>query len=312
MGDSKDLRAPADEASANADSPAAVDPAASGIERTPRWRNWTAALVAGLGVLGAIAGIVSLIDSLTRSTSGFDSVDLTASVIGDGTQAWAVSVDALASFPSSDSTCDAVQSGWLEANGSPVERRVVVSMVNNAREGAQVSLSSFVAIADSQAGPDRPAVLVVCDPVPGATFPVQFAMLDVDRGAAVYVRPVREGERADAEIPIVWNLAPGEAGTLTLNIYSKQAIEGSLAVAVTSGGQTRQLAIDGSEFVMPALLQGGAVVLYAEAEGLRCEQLLLQTVMPCTLDGVRAAVENEAPRATAASVGAFALNAARR
>lgn len=254
---------------------------------------WRSRAITAIGVVGAIAGVLSVAQFATRNTSGFDTLEFSAAPAEGVATSWAVEVDLLDEFPTSDAACGAAQQQWLSAHATPVERQIVVSMRNTASEGAQLALSRFAAETEESDDGSPIRVLVVCDPVPGAATPRQFARLDTESGGAMYVRPVTQGQQPEAEVPIVWNLAPGELGTVTFHLFSDGAVTGTLNVDVTSRGETRQVQIEGSEFTLPALLMGGDVMLFADATGLRCEQYIQSVVVPCTLDGVRSAAARD-------------------
>lgn len=240
----------------------------------PKWITWRSVATGAIAVLGTLASVVSVFQFMTRNTTDFDTLVVEASPVESATTEWAVEISKLAEFPASSVACGHEQQQWLEANGAQVLRRLPVHMANTASEGAQLSLASFSALADERAVDGPAAVLVVCDPRAGATLPAQFARLNVDGTPAFFVRAVRQGEPPNADVPVSWNLAPGEAGAIDFVIYSAQAATGVVEVTVSRSGEASVATIATSEFAIPALFDGGGVTFYADADGLRCEQLL--------------------------------------
>lgn len=269
----------------------ASGPAGARTITVPEWLTVKSVAAGLVAVIGATASVISVVQFMGRDASGFDTLALSAVPVTDNVTEWGVEPDAVASFPTDNAACGPAQRAWLEDNGVELDRRWSVTMGNTASEGAQLALGSFVAEVTETSAVDQPLLMVVCDPRQGASLPTQFARLDTDGSPARYVRPVADGEAPTTEAPVSWNLAPGETGIVGLNLYGATTVSGSLAVSVTSAGETRSVPVAGSEFTLPALFMGGEIMLFTDADGLRCVQLLQSTMVECTVANAVAAAE---------------------
>lgn len=254
------------------------------------WKKIGAIAATIIAVVGAVTGVIQIVQAMNRNMSGVDTVTVTASVVEDSISEWAIPGGALADFPADASACGAQQLAWLDANAAPLERKLDISMRNTASEGATVVVDFIESQLDGGQEADA-AVLMVCDPAGAPGAPRQFARVNTSGEPAFYQRPISEGEPPAPASRVTWNLAPGETGTVRLHVFSPEGAAGSLTVSVTSGSDQKQIAIEGSEFEVPPLLLGGEVALYATAEGFVCEQLVNSVRTPCTLEGVRGALE---------------------
>jgi hypothetical protein len=147
-------------------------------------------------------------------------------------------------FPASESVCDAEQSAWLEANGTVLVERYLVSVSNTADDGAMLSLKDFRG--DGEASePDPMHVAVTCDQAGAGPSNLRAALIDPSNGTiGVYV--LSDPEQPVS--PLVFNLAPGENGQFALNIRSSADFTGSIVFAESLGDESRlvPLPLDGA------------------------------------------------------------------
>ena len=105
---------------------------------------------------------------------------------------------------------------------------------------------------------------------------------------ARHVRAVEDAASTSApEIPVAYNLAPGESGLIPLELFSRAPAEGAISVAVLSGSAEQILTLEGSEFSLPALLYAGDMHMYTTNDGLMCRLVQRGTITTCTIDDLQ-------------------------
>lgn len=213
----------------------APPPAASSAPR-PWWQRTWAIISAIVAVLGAVTGVVGIWPLVFRNATSLDS--LTVSVEAADSQrigVFAVPITApWQTFPTSESTCDASQLAWLEANGTPLPERFLVSVSNTADDGAMLSLKDFRG--EGEATGSVPLhVAVTCDQAGGASN-LRSALIDpsTDR-VGVYVA----ADPSQPASPLVFTLAPGENGQFALSIRSSADFSGAIVFTEALGDQSR-------------------------------------------------------------------------
>lgn len=275
---------------------AAHDPRAQAdaVTEEPKKKFWSRTgviLTTVISVIGAITGIISIWPILTRDASNFSHLVMAAEPVADGRTDWAIPVDALdGEFPVDGSACGTQQLEWFRAHAQPLQRRFMLTVRNTATEGAMLALTDFRASEDAQG--DRGTVMIraVCDPTGSLPSSMYYARLDADRSdtTARHVE-VEAGAPAEAapQIPLGYNLAPGESGKISLELFSRQPAAGTVTVSVLSGTEEREETIEGIDYDMPALLFGGDMFLVTTAEGWQCLRTDADRLIPCTLDELR-------------------------
>lgn len=249
------------------EAPAVAAPAAP---KKHWWQHAWAIFGVAVGVVGAITGVISIVPILVRDAT--DPESLTVSVEpADSEFAPAFAVPLLAdwsSFPGATQGCSPEQLAWLEAIGTPLHERYLVTVGNSAQEGATMSLAKFRG--EGETGDPATAVVVVCDRTGAGSGAMRAARLDPATGAgAVYAQ-------ADPSLPtnpLVFNLAPGESGEFALLVQSSAGFTGDLVFTASVGEQTWQevLPVEGGLDVPGVAEQrlavvDGALVCVGDAE----------------------------------------------
>lgn len=283
------------------DSPPSASHPDPASPRTSPWKRLGLIASTIVAVVGAVTGVITVAQALTRDTTSYSHLVMSAQVVADGVTEWAVPADALTrdDFPSAAAACDAEQIAWLQSHAVPLERRMTVSLRNTATEGPMLALLDFRS--DAPPADERGTIHVrlTCDPsgtVPGRLF---YGRLDADRDDVSAERVSAELDAPPHSIPpspVAFNLAPGESGTIPLELFSRSQAEGSVVVTVLSRAEERVLTIEGSAFDMPALLFGGDVYLFTGSEGLTCLRVDAGSLTECSLDELH----HEVDRALAA------------
>lgn len=272
----------------------------SGVSRSRRfWNKTTAAITAVIGLVGAVTGVISVIPILTRDATNFSHLEISAQpVAGDSTE-WAIPAEALdAGFPVTGDPCGDEQLAWLKANGESMQRSLMLNARNAASEGAMLALTEFRSTA--KPGEDRGALQVRLVCAPNGVMPelLYYGKLLADEpdAQAVHVKiDSSAATNASPEMPVAFNLAPGESGKIPIDLFSRYPVHGALQVTVLSRDESKVFEVEGSEFEMPALLYGGEIFLFTTQEGLKCNRIEAGTLLPCTLDELRHELE-VAPR----------------
>jgi hypothetical protein len=214
-----------------------------------------------------VTGVVGIWPLVFRNATTLDS--LTVAVEPAESQRVAVfAVPVTASwdtFPASESVCDDQQLAWLEANGTRLTERFLVSVSNTADDGAMLSLKDFRGQGEASESPPL-HVAVTCDQAGAGAANLRAAQIDpATDGIGVYVLP----DPGAPVSPLVFNLAPGENGQFALNIRSSADFEGSIVFSETLGDEARLviLPIDGGLDV-----PGTAAIRFTVQDGrLACE-----------------------------------------
>ncbi|MFF2371820.1 hypothetical protein [Agromyces sp. NPDC058110] len=212
-------------------------------------------------------GIIGVMPILLRDATGLGSLEVTAAPFEGGPQEFALSPDAdLTTFPVG-SACDSEQLAWLASNAEPLAHRVAVDMGNRASEGSMLALTEFRAVTAAATGDVR--IRVVCE----TTTPnVQSARLFVDQpSATAYFGGDTLGGDGRPDSPVAWNLAPGENGTIVIDLLSATAVTGTLQLTAQSGKESTPVDVEGSDFALPGLVASGARFLLVTADGFTCQ-----------------------------------------
>ncbi|KAA9083796.1 hypothetical protein [Microbacterium radiodurans] len=241
-----------------------------------RWsllgRVW-AGFGAAVGVIGAVTGVIGILPILTATESGADSLTLTATPYPASVSEWALPLDAdRSTYPNDpDPACTAERQEWLAARAQPIRRTVLFDLRNTATSGPMVGVTD-VRI-DGERFPHRSeAILVVCDSEPKPPVPMAAARLDASStgGVAVFSAENYGIQQAGLpDMPVTWNLAPGETGLVVLRIGSSVAYEGTLTASVVESGRSAPVTISVGEaerLSAPALRAEGEVYLRAGSE----------------------------------------------
>lgn len=85
------------------------------------------------------------------------------------------------------------------------------------------------------------------------------------------------------EIPITYNLAPGESRQFAIELFSRSPSIGSLKISVLHRDERRDVEIEGTEFNVPSLLFAGDMYLVTTADGIVCRRAEAGSLTECTL-----------------------------
>ncbi|MFT4284086.1 MAG: hypothetical protein QM598_04560 [Protaetiibacter sp.] len=270
----EDAPAPAAEVADERDTAAPAAPASPPVRRESFFarRIWTRTgkvIAIVVSAVSFVTGVIGVLPILFRDATGLSSLEVSAQPYQAGPLEFALAPDAdIASFPAG-TACGPEQLAWLEANAEPLAHRLVLEMGNRASEGSMLALTGFRAVTAATAGETR--VRVVCDSL---TPNVQSARLFVDQTAATaFFGGDSLGGAGRPDSPVAWNLAPGENGTLVIDLLTATAATGTLQLTATSGKESTAVDVADSEFTLPALAASGARYLLATEAGFVCRAL---------------------------------------
>lgn len=222
-------------------------PPAAAPASTPRpwWQRTWAIISAIIAVVGAVTGVVGILPFVFRNATTLDSLTIAVEPAeAHRSSVFAVPVTAdWDSFPTSQSLCDDQQLGWLDANGTKLTERFLVTVSNVAGEGAMLSLKDFRGEGDVTE-PDPIHIAVTCDQSGGGAGNLRAALIDPSTGrVGVYVPDNQSAPVA----PLVFNVAPGENGQFALLIRSGSNFAGTVVFTEALGAETRtvELPIEG-------------------------------------------------------------------
>lgn len=226
-----------------------------------------------IGIIGAVTGVISILPIVTANASGIDDLRLTASPYPEGVTEWALPVGVdTSSYPTGgEQGCTDERRRWLEARASQIHRSLLIDMRNVADSGPMLSVSD-VRIEGERFPHSATAVLVVCDPNAAALPPLEAARLDASTSGSVAVFSAEAygiQQEGLPDLPVTWNLAPGETGLVVLRIGSSVAYDGTLTVGVVDAGRVTDvpIAVEGVDtLAAPALVELGEVHLRAGVE----------------------------------------------
>lgn len=260
----------------------------------PGSKFWTRTKVfvsGAIAFVGAVTGVIAVIPILTRDATNFSHLELSAAVSSGEASEWALPPEALdLGFPPDSTPCGDPQLKWLEANAEPIRRDFMVTARNSAREGAMLALTEFRSTSEGEEDRGAVKVRLVCQPSGVVPELLYYAKLLADDPAreAVHVKIEKDASpHSSPEMPVAFNLAPGESGKIPLELFSRNPASGKLEVTVRSRDESRVVEIEGSEFEMPALLYGGEMYLFTGKDGLSCLSAQAGALLPCTLDELR-------------------------
>lgn len=243
-------------------------------------------VAAALSIVGTVTGVIQVVQSFTSDATNFSHLEISAVPSTGGVSEWAVPENAMSDLPARG--CDAEMLIWLQKNATPLERRLTLTMRNNASSGSMLAITELRSTGTPAAERGSLSVRFVCDPqgiVPDKIYEVR---VDVDgTDAATHVELASGAEsNAQAEIPLTYNLAPGESGSLPLSLFSRMPVAGSLQVTVFSGRESQVVDVAGTEFELPALLFAGDMYLITTATGPMCVQTEARIIAVCTIEDV--------------------------
>lgn len=236
------------------------------------WSTTVKVLSGTVAVVGAVTGVLSVIQPFGRDLSGLGTLSLTAVAVAGEKTEFALPISELNDFPASETACSTEQLDWLNTHAKPLQQRFRVEMRNNASEGAMLALVDFRA--DQTQIEDAPAtrVLVSCAPAALPTA-VRAATIQVDvADATAQFHTLRNTQQAQAspEVPVSWNLAPGESGTLDIEVTAEHSTVGHLVATVLSSRKSSKVTIKGADFTLPGLWRHGEEYFVVGATGLEC------------------------------------------
>lgn len=266
--------------------------------KRPFFRGAKAVASIVIGALTIVTGAITLFSFLTDDSTNFTHLRIEAEPVSDGDKEWTIPVEALeSSFPAPASgfpACGTEQLEWLNAHGTPLNRRFQVSARNSAKSGPSLALVDFRSSATPPETRGEPQIRVTCTSVEQLPETTYYARLDADRNDST-AREVTvkrgSGDRRE-QVPVVINLAPGESLQTRFELFSRFPASGKITAMVLNSEDERQIEVEGSTFEVPPLLFSGEMYLITDHTGLRCERVDGGSIDTCTLDQVRQEVAN--------------------
>lgn len=272
-----------------------VAPAQEPVMRARRLRPRVGAVATGvIGFVGAVTGVITVISILASDKTSFSHLEMTATVDERTASEWVLPLSALDTDSPDGSPCGPEHIAWLEEHAERMERRLMLTVRNTAREGAMLALTDFRSDTPGAADRGPVGVRLVCDPSGVLPANLYYGRVDVDRpdltARHIHIKPAGTAVAAP-EIPIAYNLAPGETGRIPIELFSRNPVQGAIEVTVLNRDEEQSLTIEGSEFEMPALLFGGDMYLFTGTDGLECQHIAQGIVAPCTMEELRSEAE---------------------
>ncbi len=274
------------------------------IKRHVRFWNRSRVLLAGaITMAGTVASVIGVIPILTRDPSNFKHLEMSAEEIISNTSEWAVPPtffededklqDLEEAFEGGKDPCGTLQTGWLQDNTQQMQRNFTLNVRNSASEGPMLALTDFRSTASGaeERGPIN--VRLVCDPTGVLPHSLTFATVYADNPEqqSIITKIKASNQEHAPEIPLAWNLAPGESGTIPVSLSSRYPANGDLQTTVLSGDENRDIMIEGSSFSVPALLAGGDMYLFSSEDGLVCQRIDRGTLETCSLEDIQIGLE---------------------
>jgi hypothetical protein len=254
-----------------------------------KWILFAKVATAVISAMSVITGVIAVIPILTRDASNFSSLTIDVLPYPSGATEWALPLSTdFASYPANtDAVCGPEQEKWLERNGEQITSRLLIDFRNAATDGPMLTVKDFRVVGIRTVGAD-PAILVGCSKTPPSGVALQAARIDASNevNVAVYSADAfGQGGQGIPDIPVVWNLAPGEGGQLLINVASTVRFDGELNATILSGRESRSQQL-GQETIgalsAPPLIGLGTVFLQA-AETLECRELIESAFVDCDL-----------------------------
>lgn len=271
--------------------------APNGADKTnaPRkiWPKVVGFAAGAVTLIGTVATIIGIIPDLTRDPTNFGHLEVSASPAESVAAEWAVPVDIL-DAELSDGACGSETQAWLQDNAVPLDRSISVDMRNSAKEGSMLALVDFRARSDVQADRGPLKIRLVCSQSGVPPTNVFYGALwadDPTKPTVVTQLELGSEPGSAPSVPVAFNLGPGESGTMTFDLFSRNPSSGSIQATVLSGDEEQTVEFPGSEFELPALLFGGEMYLFTSEDGLNCFRVVERTLAECTLDHLRSEVE---------------------
>lgn len=255
---------------AAAEVPVGVEPAEPPVAPERKWWSFPLKVVSVLvAVVGAATGVISVLPILFPDSSSIGTLTLAAEPDDSGPPEYALPLsDSGSGFPTAEEPCSAEQIAWLDEHAMPLQRQYMIDMRNTAGDGAMLALIDFRAAGESQPDPAT-NILVVC-PADSESATVRAAALQVDdRSATARFSPVATAQAAP-DVPVSWNLAPGETGRFQLILRASHGTAGTLEATALIGSDEETVQVVGSDFELPGLWQAGATYLRVGVGGLEC------------------------------------------
>lgn len=257
------------------------------------WTRTKVIISVAVGAASLITGIISVYPILTRDPSNFSHLRLQATPVADGVSEWAISPEALAlDYPApaaGAASCGEAQLAWLEANGTPLDRRFQLDLRNTAKEGAILALVEFRTTAEPPEQRGQPQIRAVCDSRTQQAETIYYERFDADNPDAVarHVKLTRGDLEQAPSLASTYNLAPGASEQAIFELFSRYPAEGTISVTALSGEEEQVFEVEGSAFSLPPLLFSGEMYLTTGTDGLTCIRLDAGSIQACTLDDVR-------------------------
>lgn len=259
------------------------------------WIRTKAGVSTILAVVAAVTGVVTVIPILTADPSNITHLVTSAEVTASQTTEWAIPPEvildeeqflALTDMFKEPDYCESDGADWLETNATRLQRKFTLSVRSEAREGPMLALTDFRSTAER--GLERGPITVrfVCNPgglLPQSLTYAKLAADNPEEQAQVVRLQAGEGVGDTPTIALAFNLAPGESGTMPLELYSRSKTTGSIVTTVLTTDGPEEVVIPGSEFDIPGMLFGGEMYLITTEDGIACQRTSRGALEACEL-----------------------------
>lgn len=269
-------------------------------QKSPWWQSkfWKRArFVIGFVVaaLGFVMDWDSLIQRMTEDPSNFSHLRMSVQLPTSQTSDWAIDPDIFASGDSvsqlkevfAKDPCGLEQQEWLEHHAKRIQREFLLSVRNVAKEGPMLALTNFRSTSEGDSNRGAISVRIICDSkgiVPRSVTYAKLVADDPSRGAFIVRQDLGGPYGTAPEVPLAFNLAPGESGSIPLYLFSRNPVHGVFRTTVLSGEDTRDIEIEDGHFSLPAMLFSGEMYLFTSNEGVVCQRTDRGVLEMCSLE----------------------------
>lgn len=217
----------------------------------PWWRRLGPVLTAGATVLGAVIGVIQVWPLIFSDSSSLNTLETVAKPYRPDEVAHYVLplMTDFTDFPFADAQCGDEQLNWLDSKGRRFQRDYIVQVRNTAQSGAIIALQNFHAEGDL--AQQNEGMILECDRLEGSGVVTEPAQLRLDTDVAAYFDKSKLGNAGTGQpnMPLGYNLAPGETGQIVMSLSSIADFSGTLMVSGAVGKESGNLpiALEGGE-----------------------------------------------------------------
>lgn len=217
----------------------------------PWWRRLGPVVTAGAAVLGAVIGVIQVWPLIFSDSSSLATLETGAKPYRPDEVAHYVLplMTDFTDFPFAAAQCGDEQLNWLDSKGRRFQRDYVVQVRNTARSGSIIALQNFHA--EGELAQQTEGMILECDRLEGSGVVTEPAQLRLDTDVAAYFDKSKLGNAGTGQpnMPLGYNLAPGETGQIVMSLSSIADFSGNLMVSGAVGKESRDfpIALEGGE-----------------------------------------------------------------